>query len=549
MQSSIRQPLGKVPRANVCNLSQEYASIAENMDLTQPGWVPWRSPDRLVDFPDRVLSAHVHQCCWAGVAMTQACYFTSDSCGNKTYLSGPDEHPLVTEDFCNPHWSRLGYPIPDKPDTCVLDNSEQCDMLTEQRTYKLVFCSECEQGPGSMPSDPVVVNDKSSVSVQIPTNVDPSWGITHVKVYREASTWDIEKGFLAFDGDFNPGFADIGTETDYFYVGKVCLGESIFVDDLTEGLGHTLRTDDFYPPKPGLKIVGTTNLQSLVGFEGKNLWFSERNAYWAFPLRARHNFPEEIRCVGVCQDSVIVITDCTSYVIQDTVDCKDSTCRVVQESKETFEYCGSGSCCVYEQGLIYTTADGVAYTTVDARTRIVSDAAFGKHEWNLLGPSRIQLGKGCEHLFLSNDHCSYAIPLRFDEAGKLPAYVSTLSFIPDQWLNDEKGNLYFVLNNAAYSFNTGSDYMKMRWRQFDQTPGIKTKASVLKAEYKNKKLKEANVVNLYRDGVARVCTRAANRAKRFRSVLSDCYAIEVVGQEPMCGLYYGVGVADLTLNK
>lgn len=538
-----------VPRANVCNLSQEYAQVAENIDLTQPGWVPWKQPEKLIEFEHSIASAHVHSCCWAGVPVKDAHYLTSTGCGNKTYLSAEHEYPVVTEDFCDPEWTRLGFPVPPKPDVCVLDSSEPCDMLTEQRTYKLVYCSECEQGPGSEPSDPVVVNDKRSVAVSIPTDIDPLWGVTHIKVYRLASTWDIEKGFVAFDGDFNPGFADIGTESDYFYAGKVPVGTPEFCDDVTECLGHSLRTDDFYPPRKGLRIVGETALQSLVGFEGKNLWFSERNAYWAYPLRARHNFPEEIQCVAVCQDTVIVITRSRSYTVEDTVDCRDSTCRPVRESKESFEYCGTGSCVVVANGLLYTTQEGLAYSTTDGRTSLITTSLFGKHDWMCADPSHMQLGKGCDHLLLSTSQGTYAIPLRFDEQGQLPDNVSTLSFSPDKWVTDEHEHLYFIIGNAAYSFNTGADYMDMHWRQAEQTPGIKTRASSLKADYENKQLREGNAISLYRNGVSRVHTRAANRAKRFRGVLSDCYAIEVRGNKPMCGLHYGVGLADLTLTQ
>ena len=549
MKSSIRQPLGVVPRSNTCSLPQEYAQCAENIDLTQVGWVPWKQPVRMVEFEHKVLSAHIRDCCWAGVPVPRACYFTANACGSKTYLSAADEYPVYTDDFCSSQWTRLGFPVPAAPDVCVLDNSQNCDLMTDKRTYKLVFGNDCEQGAGSVPSEVVHVNDKSDVVVSIPSDVDPCWGVTHVKVYREISTWDIEKGFLAFDGDFNPGFADVGTESDYFYVGQVPLGTTEFVDDIKECIGHSLLTDDFYPPKKGLKIIGETNLQSLVGHEGKNLWISERNAYWAYPLRARHNFPDEIMCAAVCQDLIIVITRTNSYIVEDTVDCRDSTCRNVTEGKEAFHYCGTGSCLVVAQGIVYTTTQGLFHTRVDGTTVNLSGAAFSEQDWRLAQPDQMHLGQGDNHLFVTSSATTFAFPLRFSEQGILPEYISHLLICPDAWINDEHGYLYFLQDNQTFQFNAGQCYMEMLWRQFDQRPGIRTRASVLKADYEQKKIEEGNAISIYRDGVARTHTRKANKASRFKSVLSDCYAIEVRGDIPMCGLHYGVGLSDLTLSQ
>lgn len=543
MHISIRQPRGIVPSSNGCNLPPEFAQVALNIDLTREGWVPWRAPETVIQFQESTGTAHVHNCCWAGVASEQANYIEAGTCG-RTFLSAPGEYPVVSDDFCEFQWERLGFPVPSTPEVCALE-SKNCGPFNERVRYKLVFSNGCDDGPGSMPSEPVMLNEKGTAVVSVPTHVDPCWGITEVKVYRLISTWDPSAGFLSFEEGINPPIADVSTDSDYFYVGSVPLGESEFCDnfDCREDL---LMTDDFYPPVKGLVLVGETLLGSLVGYEGKNVWFSERNAYWAYPRKARHNFPEEVKCVGVCQNTVIVVTESRVYLVEDNVDCEDATCRPVIETKETFQYCGRAQCISFANGIFFVAQQGLYFANTEGAVRLVSELAFGKASWSLLDPNQIRLGIGCEHLFLSTDQVSYAWPLRFDEQGSLPADLSTLSFRVDQWLNDEHGHLYFMVDNAVYSFNTGVENMTMQWEQVDIRWHAPARASAIRGDYEDKKLRRGNKL-LLKKGIQRTCTTTkANKSTRLKNTLSDCFSAGVHGCIPMCTLHYGSGLTNLT---
>lgn len=546
MHSTLRQPLGVVPLLEGCELPGQYAQLAENMDLTQRGWVPWFQPVELLQFDAPVGTAHVHNCCWDSTPIEEARYVYAGTC-QKTYLSAANECPVVSDDFCSAQWTRLGYPIPSAPVVCNLESDDvEREPFTETVSYKIVYATECEQGPGSMPSEPLKMREKGTAVISIPKPA-PEWGVTHARIYRLMTTWDVEKGLTNFDGDLNPGIAAIDTEADYFLVGEVPITEDEFVDNYTE-MGTLLTSDDFFPPVPGLEIVGETILGSLVGFEGNNVWFSERNAYWAFPLRARHNFPEPVMCVAVCQSTVIVVTQSRVYTVEDNADCRDSTCRPVVESKVSFQYCGTGQCIALSTGVIYTAEDGLMYADTEGRVQVISDRAFQKKQWGLLGPSSIRLGTGCGHLFLSTDQVSYAWPLLFDEQGKLPEYISTLSFRVDQWLNDEHDHLYFVVDGKGYQFNGGTEYMAMHWQQVDQRRNLNSKVSAYRADYLDKNLRVGNTMSLFKKGQFFSCTTQGNKSVRTRNTVADCHSIAIQGNKPVCGLHYGPGITNLTVE-
>lgn len=546
MQAQLDQPKGVIPSQNGCPIGADYAQVAENIDLTRRGWVPWREPRPVHDFKEAVRSGHVRECCYHGVPVADAHYLDA-GVPSRTYLTARGEYPVVADDFCADRWVRVGYPRPDLPNVVVQDHGGPDGPFTFPTQYKIAYANDCDEvGPGSKPTPPTKLNPKGVVHVQLPQKPAKEWHATHVVIYRLVPVWDTGEGYFDLqEGSLNAPIAGPGVEAEYFEVGRVPIGTQSFTDRGTF-LGPALVTDDLLAPQKGLIITGETSFGSIVGFCGREVWFSERNAYWGFPPRARHQFPDNVCHLVVCQDRVIVVTETRVYVLVDDADCRDSMNRTVVEGKQTFHCCGRDSYVQLANGVLYTTLEGLVLADVEASARVVSGRAFERDDWRALAPNSTHLGSGHGHLFLSTHRGTFVWPLVFDEQGLLPEYLSTLSFTPDRWFNDEHGELYFLQHNSLYHFNEGDEFMQMDWHQADQRLRARTRVSTLRGDYRDKKDKHGNRITMYRNQRQIKHTDRANQTIRMRSTLGDCFSVRIEGREPMCGVYYGAGKTNIT---
>lgn len=541
----LTSPRGVVPRSQGCNLGPEYAAIAENIKLRHGRWEPWRVPKKVLDVPKSARAAHVRDCCWYTDDDCSAHFFDAGAC-EQTYLSRPHEQPLVSPDLCDYSWQYLGLPVPDAPvsySNALCD--KHCDATAVQLAYVITYCSECEEGPPSCPTALTLAEKDAEVVIMLPPRPDPLWGVTHVNIYRLEGTWDSSQGLV----DFNPnaitgGFTSPVVEQNFFRVGTVEVEANSFTDAAAKPC-ELLTTEDFYPPDKGLQIGGETASGSLVGWIDHEVWFSERNAYHAWPLKARMMFPYKVKQVCVCDNTVFVLTEANAFVIQDSVDCRDSACRPVSEAKDVYPLCSAQSCVVLPNAVLYSSVDGLVLLNADTSSRIVSGLAFAKDDWRALGPTDIRVEKAENYLFLITDRVFFVWVLSFNDSGQLPEDLTTLDFVPDRLIIDDQERLFFLLEGAVYEFDAGNEYMTMTWRQAAQDDGTQTLVTALRAKYINKKAVDLNIVSLFQDERLIMRRPLPEKPIKTRGRLGCRSQVEITGKEPQCGLYYGVGFSNL----
>lgn len=542
----IERPRGVVPRARGCGLGPDFAQIAENIKLSDGLFEPWRQPVHLLEFPERVATAHVRNCCWTGTSVCDARYLDA-GIPRKTYLSAPSQRPVVTADLCDTDWSYLGYPTPDVVEV-VLDTAPEKSADTEQRTYVITYGTDCEEGPASCPTDSIEANKDSLIGLQLPQRPDDMWGATTVNIYRSQSLWDSEQGLTSFNpNDIDQGWNASTTEAEYFLIAELPIHTPSWVDDGSAETGRMLRSQELIAPKEGTVLVGETASGSLVGFhkETNTVMFSERNKYWGFPYKTAHTFPSNIQNVCVCKDTVFVLTDESPFILQDSVDCKDSTARPVTAVKDPLPAFCTESCVTVGDGIVYSSTEGLVYLRPDGSHTMTSRAAFAKDQWQALGPSRIRLEKGCEHLFVYvPGDLTYVWSLSLDESGYLPPDLTTLTIAPAQWLHDAQGRLYILSDNAAYEFNAG-DHMQMRWRQIEQRTPSKTRVSAIRGDYVKKDSVHFNILSLYRNGTLSVVRELTPKGSRIKASAALCTQLELKGTEPMCWIGAGAGLNSI----
>lgn len=540
----IDRPRGVVPRAKGCGLGPEFAQIAENIRLLEGRFEPWRQPLRLLEFDQRILTAHVRDCCWTGTAVPNARYVDA-GIPLKTYLSAPGERAVVTDSVCDSDWTYLGYPTPGDP-VVLRDSSAECTADTQLRTYRITYGTDCEEGPASCPSNAITVSKGHNVRLQLPPAPEAMWGATHVNIYRSEALWDTETGLLGFNpNEIDGGWHSTATQQDYFLIARLPIQALEWVDNGDEKTGSLLTSEELIPPPDGLRVVGETEAGSLVGFVDCQLLFSERNKFWGFPFKTAHTFPHEIVDVVVCKNTVYVITKATPYVVTDDADCKESTARSVVPVKDSVPgVCGGSSLAVGDAAL-YIGAEGLVLLRPDGSYSIASRLTFGKDEWAALGPNRMHLGKGCDHLFLSVQGGPTLVwILSFDESGYLPEDVTSLSFTPIQWITGEDDTLYMLSDNTAFEFNVG-DYLQMRWRQVEQRSTQGEVLSAIKGEYVKKKTVDFNTLSVYKGGTLSAVRKLTEKGSRIRGSATTCTQIELKGSEPMCWIAAGSGLNDL----
>ena len=540
----IDRPRGVVPRAKGCGLGPEYAEVAENVRLLEGRFEPWRQPVRLLEFGERILNAHVRDCCWTGTAVPDARYVDA-GIPLKTYLSGPTERPVVTDDICDSNWSNLGYPVPGDP-VAIVDSAPEKGPDAQLRSYRITYGTDCEEGAPSCPSNRVIADKTTSVRLQLPPRPDPAWGVTHIRIYRLETLWDSEAGLL----DFNPNEIDGGwhssaTESEWFLVGEISIENSAWRDDTHTEVGGMLITEELLPPPEGLVIAGETESGSLVGYMECQLLFSERRKYWGFPVKSAHTFPEEIVDVMVCRDTVYVITKAGAYLVDDAVDCQTAAARPVRAVKGApAGFCRSRGKAL-DGGALYSSPEGLVLLRPDGSYTIASRLAFGKDDWSALGPSCIQLETGCDHLFVSvPGGLTYVWILAFDESGYLPEDITTLSFTPQQWITDDRDGLYMLSEDMIYEFGKG-DFLQMRWRQIPQRSTHREIVSAIRGEYVKKKTVDFNTLSVYKEGSLSAVRKLTEKGSRIRGSAATCTQLELKGSEPMCWIGAGSGLNDI----
>ena len=548
----ITSPRGFVPRTRGCNLPPEYAQHAENLNTTSGRFQPWRCPEQVLQFHEPIRVAHVSDCCWTG---THACgaHYIDAGIDKKTYLSGPGEHqPMVTADVCDPDWCALGYPVPDAPQLLP----DTCDRLTkgpdtEQRTYRITYGTDCEEGPASCPTDPIMVSKGYRVGLILPPPPEDQWCATHVNIYRSQSLWDASTGLYGTEiSDIEGGYTNSVTEQDYFLVARLPILTPSWVDQDTECEGKLLTTQDLLPPRAGSQVAGETDSGSLVIWHDRTLWFSERNKYWGFPLKTAHDFPDQILGVEVCRDSVVVMTCRETYVLSDAVECSESTIRVPVHVKGAppVSPCsgktGTVASAVGMNGVLYSSREGLVLLDLAGSYRVVSGRAFDKDSWNSLGPIRALTISG-DKVILSTHQVEYLWVLSLDEQGLLPADLTTLSFRVDQWINEPDNALYFLVDNTIYEFDKGPEYMSMDWRQAEQVSSQKTRISAIKADYVKKNGQNKNKVEVYREGSLSSSKTLGDKGSRIRGSAAFCNQLRIRGKVPMCSISYGQGINNI----
>ena len=341
-------------------------------------------------------------------------------------------------------------------------------------------CPGCPIGPASFPSNQVKCKKEDTLDVVLPPLPTTKYEVTHIEVYRLASTWDVSQGMHdpatdGFVGNNIFGGHDTAVSAHYYRVSKLPVsasGTAISIQcDMPRGTA--LICKDNFPPPDGMCIAGETTRGSLVGFVGCNLLFSQRNMYYGFPQQGYMSFGADIDAACVWGDTVFVLLETGELyiVLDDVTGAETGECRSVQLVRKTRRTAG-GKCMGDKQrmcdhtGFTWITDQGIMRASLNGNVVNLTHPWFGYQEWLQTLPSKMTMAEYRSALFFSSPAYSGVLDMnaRGELTGEIVSSHSTLKICPDCWLSDCDGRLYFMSCGILWEFNAGPKNLRMRWR-------------------------------------------------------------------------------------
>ncbi|RLC97763.1 MAG: hypothetical protein DRI46_12445, partial [Chloroflexi bacterium] len=266
------------PRA-IADLTATAYAIKSAFRIVRPGQSDlWQTfPDQNTNFLKGVIVNDLHD----------RYYWTTES----TPAVPPQYNTLARIETGDPSYI-LGVPQPINTPTAVADGSGVGDVIS--RAYGYTFVSEYgEEGPIS----PLVISDGKPDDVWTVGNMD-------VSVPDAADRPNFTKRI------YRSISSTLGTAL--FFVAEVPLVDVSYIDsdpDNIVGLNSILISANFFPPPEDLEGILTHPNGFVVGFSGRDLYFSEPYRPHAYPPEYVVSTEHRIVGLGIFGDSIAVMTD------------------------------------------------------------------------------------------------------------------------------------------------------------------------------------------------------------------------------------------------
>lgn len=258
----------------------------------------------------------------------------------------------------------------DRPTTAltVVPTTGTGDTIT--RAYVYTFVSEFgEEGP---PSDPTLADGQEDSTWQL-SNFETSVpnasqkSITHKRIYRTVT-----------------GTSGVA---DYFFVAEIPIADIIYADTestVDVALNSLLESSGWFPPPEGLQGLVAHPNGFLVGFVGRDLYFSEPYRPHAWPPEYVVSTEFDIVGLGVFGTSIAVTTDGHPY-----------SSTGVHPASSTFIKAATPEPCLSKRGIV-SMPFGVYYPSPNGLILIspggvknATQPILTKDEWATLSPETI----------------------------------------------------------------------------------------------------------------------------------------------------------------
>ena len=331
----------------------------------------------------------------------------------------------------------------------------------ETRAYTYTYVNQYqEEGP---PARPVEITCASDAVVRLGFTAPPSGfcPIYKVRLYRTGT----------------------GSTANYLYVGEflTSAGTTIIDNVKTSALGHTLDTNNYFPPyvttvdsngnitgvNSGATIKGVKAMANgiLVGFRGNEVWFSEPYLPYAWSPSAIKPLPH--RVVGLCpfENGLYVTTTAEPYIIMGAAPeyMTDSKVVAVQAGVSKNSIVNSGN------GVIYASQDGLVELRGTNASLDMSHKFFTRQEWQERYGSKLSVMGLAVHDSSLLGYFTDGTPgflIRFDE--EVPSFVKLSARYVTAYKYDlADALLVSTLSSVNYFRGTQTTTLPFIWQSKD----------------------------------------------------------------------------------
>lgn len=493
---------GSIPRRAPHTLSGKFAAKAIDCYFHSGRLSAWRDtlPVTPVSSDESIWQVG---CCWVRLPMCADLAIGDPLCQH-IYVTGRSDYPeigQVDQENCTIKWHRLGLPCPTRSPTAEAATipSDGPTEDVEGRSYVYQYVNSLGQRSAVSPSaEPLMMADGTQAVISGWEIPDATWGITHVRIYRSVS--GLETGREAANED----------NTTYMLAGEVPIGAGVFVDaEYNVDLYEALEEDIVLPPPENLQgIINIGSNNTLVGYLGSQLFFSENNNYHNWP----HVLTLDDNITGIAENNgvVYVLTDGSPYSVVAEGDCRTAACRTVVRHFDAYPLmgCGNRKIAKLPMGIVYPSSRGLVSIMGRSGPQVLTTPLYSQEEWGKLQPHSMVLGYANSHLFAFADGGAFVVSInQGPESGWELDFHTNLSDKKVTYaLTTRTGMFHIVKNGQLHKWGASPEKRTYTWESPEIVIGVPINFAAAKTYHE--------------DGTLRVAIRSDDRDIIDRDVLT-----------------------------
>lgn len=450
---------GSVPRLAEHLLQTGVANIARDCKLQSGRLDSFREP-LLSRVPvEDTLTTYLHDCCWLDFDKCVDIAVGPVTC-HKIFVTGLRDYPVelsTSGEDCVVSERRLGLPCPERVPSVMpgANTSHRKDIEGRSWAYQFVNSNgdKSSLSPGSRAQN---LHDGQSAVISNWEVPEAEWSIVSVNIYRTVTGHQ--------SGREPVNVAD----TTWMLVGTAGINDASFTDTLyNDELLTALEEDIATPPPANLRgITWIESMNTLAGFVGNRIYFSENNKYDHWPHYL--DLDDNVCAIVESNQLIFVATDGRPYAIEGVVGCENAGCRKAVRLPGNYPMigCGSRRMAAVTSGAVYPSQAGLVWLTGTAPAKVMTWPYYSEDEWHALMPES-------------------ATPV--EKGGKLYVFAKGGSFVmnmftnhEDGWDNDQhselsdtdvldafvtrQGDLYLLKADGVYLWDRGQDLRPHYWQ-------------------------------------------------------------------------------------
>lgn len=240
-------------------------------------------------------------------------------------------------------------------------------------------------------------------------------------------------------------------------------GSYNFTDDFNyRSLTNTLATTDYAPPPTGLKGLVIVQNTFLAGFTGNELYFSEPNAFHAWPEAYKRSFESPIVGLAVIGSQLLVLTESFPYVLD------GSDPAVMSQAKLPAQYpcLNPKSIVVASYGAVYATNDGLAIWSPSTGAQLLTRIVHSSDTWNeALDPSTL-VGVAYKDTYFAA-HSAGSIVFESGSKADSPSFVDSDFTFSASWYDPKTNILYLAAGTAGNVYHWDDleqPHLPLQWK-------------------------------------------------------------------------------------